>query len=163
MAFLTDSVILLVWFLVFVIILFLYVDIRVGKLRKELLSHYALCERMITSVMARRQGYGSLNSFGHYGGYGNGNGRSTHADIFPPVISTAVDDDIIPTREEMAHGLMSLDNMQPWQHASWSSQNQQSAATSTPETHSHQHLQPFDTWEFQGGDFAPFNPLRYPL
>src|SRR6478609_351463 len=42
-----DNVITLLWMLVFFIIFYLYIDIRLTKLRKELLSHYALCEKML--------------------------------------------------------------------------------------------------------------------
>lgn len=141
MGLLTDSVILLVWFLVFLIILFLYIDIRVGKLRKELLAHYALCEKMVSAVVqTRSRGYEAEPA-----SFQSPMSMSTN-DIFPKVVSVPpVDDDFIPTREEMAQGLLNLERQPGYQGQSGQQHGQQLPS-----------FQAFDAWEFQGEDYAPF-------
>ncbi len=164
MSLVSDSLILLVWFLVFVIILFLYVDVRVGKLRKELLQHYALCEKMVSAVLKKQEG-----SYAYrcdiddpYSAQYNRNGSSNS--IFPRVIPAAVDDDLIPTAAEMTQGLRSLDNMSTqmkqneWMQTGMPTSTSQSNIQ-TPATVLQPPFHAFDNWEFLGGDFAPFRVL----
>ena len=147
MTLISDSLILLVWVLLSIIIIFLYIDVRVGKLRKELLTHYALCEKMVSTILRDRQGGNDPYrcDVGPYSGYsGNSwNSSSVGSDIFPRVVPATVDDDFIPTRDEMTQGMQRL-NSSANQRDSWL----QPVASSG--------IHAFDNWEFQGGDYAPF-------
>lgn len=136
MSFVSDSVIILVWFLIFVVILFLYVDVRVGKLRKELLSHYAMCEKMLQSQRGNTAYRCDVTD-----PYMMSNDRRTSTDdIFPRVVPAPIDDEFIPTRQEMAQGLLNLDKMGGMHDWMVTPPQQQPAA--------------FGTWN--QGDYAPF-------
>ena len=155
MSIVSDSVIILVWFLIFVIILFLYVDVRVGKLRRELLSHYALCEKMITALVQRQRGSNYQCDFKDP--YVDGYRGSATDDIFPRVVPAPVDDEFIPTREEMVQGLQNLDTMSSFSWASPTTSKQINQNSIQPQSQ----FTAFDTWEFQGGDYAPFKLPTY--
>jgi hypothetical protein len=166
MSIVSDSVIILVWFLIFVIILFLYVDVRVGKLRRELLSHYALCEKMITALVQKQRGSNyQCDLKDPYAGYVDGYRGSATDDIFPRVVPAPVDDEFIPTREEMAQGLQNLDAMSSfgWAPPPTTSKqiNQTSIQVGSAGQQSQSQFNAFDTWEFQGGDYAPFKLPTY--
>jgi len=102
---LPNDVTTLLWLLIFFVIFYLYIDIRITKLRKELLSHYSICENMISTGLKNGGGHA-----GHAGHVGNAE----------PVRLIAVNEDIngngaydsfteiIPTREETAFGLQNL-------------------------------------------------------
>ena len=150
MSLVSNSLILLVWFLVFVIILFLYVDVRVAKLRKELIQHYALCERMVSAIV-KQQGAVYSNDGNAYrcdidSPYSQ---QQQQGNIFPRVIPAPVDDDLIPSASEMAYGLKSLDHLNQLKHTEFLGSSNL-ANVPQPAIHA------FDSWEFLGGDFAPF-------
>lgn len=49
----SDNVTVMLWMLVFFVIFYLYIDIRITKLRKELLGHYMICEKMLSGGLSK--------------------------------------------------------------------------------------------------------------
>lgn len=107
---LPDNVITLLWMLVFFIIFYIYIDIRITKLRKEMLEHYRLCENIVT------QGVSSVSR-----AVSSGSSRSN------PLIGSAEQifqaeqdyDSLIPSREETAYGLQTISGLKKDEQASW--------------------------------------------
>ena len=87
----------LLWILIFFVVFYLYIDIRITRLRKELLSHYMLCENMLSNKMKISQTYGGHEPIKLI------SAQNESFDTFT---------NIIPTREETARGFSSLNNMQ---------------------------------------------------
>lgn len=98
----SENVSTLLWMLIFFVVFYLYIDIRITKLRKEMLSHYMLCESMLSNGMQKTPHIGGdtstplklISTIPEFGG--------SDIDTFT---------NIIPTREETAHGLSSLNNL----------------------------------------------------
>jgi len=103
---LNNNVTTLIWMLIFFVVFYLYIDVRMTNLRNELLRHYTLCESLLSK------------------GTGSQSPRSPTEElpyvtsIMPPMqhvdhfTQTNVNNDsinsMIPTREEVASGLNSL-------------------------------------------------------
>lgn len=97
---LPDNVMNLLWMLVFFIIFYIYIDVKISRLRTELLSHYMMCEKLITdpnsSRMSSSQDLRTLMP----------NSRVTTDENI--TIINAPAEDLVPTREEMQMGLADL-------------------------------------------------------
>ena len=76
----SEPIVMMLWLIIFFIIFYFYIDVRINKLRKELLSHYLMCEDMMSMK------------------------KTEHFNAF------ATDQDIVPTREETARGLHFIQN-----------------------------------------------------
>lgn len=106
---LTDNVSTLLWMLIFFVVFYLYIDIRITKLRKELLSHYMVCENMLSNGLKKTnlvhgtttQDHPPLKLISSMPSFSN--------DVIDSFTDTVAN--IIPTREETAHGLTSLNNL----------------------------------------------------
>lgn len=97
---LPDNVMNLLWMLVFFIIFYIYIDVKISRLRTELLSHYMMCEKLITDPSKRAiQPPGSPGTL-------MPNSRVTTNDNI--TIINAPAEDLVPTREEMQMGLADL-------------------------------------------------------
>jgi hypothetical protein len=138
---LTDTLIILVGSLIFLIVLFLYVDVKVGMLRKEMLAHYALVEKLANMISPQQR----LQSNASTHGYGTGN--PDYHSIFPKVIQAPVDEDFIPSKEEMSEGLMHLETM-----------NRDNEDGRKQAEVGHSQFGPVDPWEHRRGPYAPFDP-----
>ena len=68
--------------------------------------------------------------------------NSPYDGVFPQVIQAPVDDDIIPTKDEMTEGMLKLENM-------------------NRETTCDTQFCPIDVWENQTGPYAPFDPAIF--
>ncbi len=155
MSLVSDSLILLVWFLVFVIVLFLYVDVRVGKLRRELLTHYALCEKMVSAIVKRQEGsyaYRCDIDDPYAARFDSQGGAENHSNIFPRVVNAPIEDDLIPTADEMSQGLRNLDNLRQ--------SNQQEHLQNHRANQKQPSIRAFDNWDFLSNDYAA--PFRLP-
>jgi len=90
----SENVTTLLWMLIFFLVFYLYIDIRMTKLRKEMLGHYMLCENMITKQIGAQNTEESPLRLG--------------SSVYEPVDGLT---NIIPTREETAYGFSSLNNL----------------------------------------------------
>ncbi len=109
---LPDNVITLMWMLVFFVIFFIYIDVRLTKFRKEMLDHYLLCENMLKGT-----GTGTVNSSTLATGIDSPMKKIIPASSFidsygvtvinPGGVKSEVDD-LVPTREELAYGLKNI-------------------------------------------------------
>jgi hypothetical protein len=107
---LPDNVIMLLWMLVFFVIFYIYIDVRLTKLRKEMLEHYRQCEKLVT------QGVSSVSkAVSSY--------SSRSSPLISPseqIFSSGNDDlDLVPSKEETAYGLLTINGMKKDDNASW--------------------------------------------
>jgi hypothetical protein len=97
----SDSVITMTWLLVFFVIFFIYIDVRITKLRKEMLSHYMMCEKMLSQSF--KDSTPKMNVIPH-----NSHVHDPLGNRFAVLNAPGDDDDLIPSREETMYGLQSL-------------------------------------------------------
>src|SRR5690348_9712677 len=92
----------MIWMLIFFVVFYLYIDIRLTKLRQELLSHYMLCERMLTHGLKNDPSSQPSQQT-----------TTQHAATNVPYDGDSFLN-IIPTREEIAEGLVNLKQEGGW-------------------------------------------------
>jgi hypothetical protein len=96
-----NNVSIMLWMLIFFVVFYLYIDIRITKLRKEMLSHYEICEKMLTHGMTGSQ-LPSMNTV-----------TPTPTAVHYPYQEDSFLN-LIPSREEIAEGLVNLKNDGTW-------------------------------------------------
>lgn len=109
---LPNDVSTLLWMLIFFVIFYLYIDIRITKLRKEMLSHYSICESMLSNGL--KAGNGLQAGLGtEFPVIQKSIQQSQPLKLIAANENKSLDEidtftEIIPTREEIADGLSNL-------------------------------------------------------
>ena len=134
---LPDNVMGMLWMLVFFVIFYIYIDVRITRLRKELVAHYMVCENMLKGKSAatsfptvqeqssrisvlnaptspiEEERYEELErksspSFQNLNFIMNPGPDQIVSKGVRSVASTCTGEDLIPTKEEMMFGLQNL-------------------------------------------------------
>lgn len=109
----TESFITLFWMLIFFILFYIYIEVKITKLRKEMLSHYLNLENMMYNYKKTEKFTTGLQTLSSQQMTNSGI-KNTVAQNPNPLVLNPYNtiDDLIPTKEETMNGLKSIEALQ---------------------------------------------------